>query len=356
MNPYCCSLIVTWLLNLASTTLSHKGYCKTIYNRNGNNYFWSVDNSREVFDKLNIVNNYSSINTYDFSTLYSNLPLDLVRNELFEMIDRYFDIIERKSNKYIVLNHLWRTAQVASVDRKGSYGRDKLRTALDYLLFKSFVRFGPHVFKQIKDIPMGSNASPLIADLILANLQFRYMDKLVSSKSPDKLRMSKKLSNNSRYIDDIGVCNMNNINDFMICSKGIYPDSIPLTAGFIENHKDAFLDLAVTIDENRFITKIYYKLDDLDFEVIIFPFLPSNMSDHITCNSFYSQLVRFSFVCSKFIDFDIRSRNLLESLLNRVFFLKYRLKNSFKKFVLNHRDVLDIKYTMDEINEFIISF
>ena len=116
----------------------------------------------------------------------------------------------RKSNKYIVLNRFWETAQFASVNRKGSYDRDKLKTALDYLLFNSFVRFGPHVFKQIKGIPMGGNSSSLIADLFLANLEFKYMDKLVSSKSPENLRMAKKLSNNSRYIDDIGVCNMNN--------------------------------------------------------------------------------------------------------------------------------------------------
>ena len=332
----------------------HKGYCKSIYSRNGYNYFWSVDNSKEVLDKLNNVNNPSSIHTYDFSTLYTNLPLDLVRNELFEMIDRYFDINERKSNKYIVLNHFWETAQFASVNKKGSYDRDKLKTALDYLLFNSFVRFGPHVFKQIKGIPMGGNASPLIADLFLANLEFKYMDKLVSSKSPENLRMAKKLSNNSRYIDDIGVCNMNNNNEFMICSKDIYPESIPLTTGCIENDKDTFLDLDITLEENRFITKIYNKVDDFDFEVVSFPFPTSNMSDHITYNSFYSQLVRFSSVCSKFNDFDIRSRNLLESLLNRGF-SKYRLKNSFSKFALNHHDVLDIKYSMEEINEFIRS-
>ena len=40
------------------------------------------------------VNNDDLIHTYDFSTLYTNLPLDLVRNELFDMIDRYFDINE----------------------------------------------------------------------------------------------------------------------------------------------------------------------------------------------------------------------------------------------------------------------
>ena len=75
-----------------------------------------MDNSKEVLDKLDNVNNPSSIHTYDLSTRYTNLPLDLVRNELFEMIDRYFDINERKSTKYIVLNHFWETAQFASVN------------------------------------------------------------------------------------------------------------------------------------------------------------------------------------------------------------------------------------------------
>ena len=80
-------------------------------------------------DKLHNVNNPSSIHTYNFSILYTNLPLDLVRKELFEMIDRYFDINERKSNKCIVLNHFWKTAKFASVNRKGSYDRDKLKSS-----------------------------------------------------------------------------------------------------------------------------------------------------------------------------------------------------------------------------------
>ena len=41
-------------------------------------------------------------------------------------------------------------------------------------------------------------------------------------------------------IDYIGVCNMNNNNDFMTCSKDIYPESIPLTAGCIKNDKRYF--------------------------------------------------------------------------------------------------------------------
>ena len=58
-----------------------------------------MDNSRDALDKLNNVNNPSSMHIYDFSTLYTNLLVDLVRNESFKMIDRYFDINECKSNK-----------------------------------------------------------------------------------------------------------------------------------------------------------------------------------------------------------------------------------------------------------------
>ena len=152
------------------------------------------------------------------------------------------------------------------------------------LLFNSYVKFGPYVFKQIKGIPMGGNASPLIADLFLANLEFKYMDKLVSSNSPENLRIAKKLSNNSRYIDDIAVCNMGNINDFITYSKDIYPASISLTSGNIENHRDTFLDLDVNIEDGNFVTKIYHKVDDFDFEVVSFPFITSNLSERVTYN------------------------------------------------------------------------
>ena len=330
----------------------HKGYCKSIYNRNGYNYFWSVDNSVDVLEKLNRVNNPSSIHTYDFSTLYTNLPLDLVKKELFEMIDRYFDINERKSNKYIILNHFLGTAQFSSFNKKDSFDRDKLKTALEYLLFNSYVKFGPYVFKQIKGIPMGGNASPLIADLFLANLEFKYMDKLVSSKSPDNLRLAKKQSNNSRYIDDIAVCNMGSINDFMGYSTNIYPASIPLTFGSLDNQRDTFLDLDINIEGTGFVTKVYHKVDDFDFEVISFPFVNSNLSERVTYNAFFSQLLRFFTICTKYCDFASRSSNLLNSLVNRGF-SKYKLKSSFNKFVANYYSMLTIKYNIEDITSFI---
>ena len=89
-------------------------------------------------------------------------------------------------------------------------------------------------------------ANPMIADLFLANLEYKYMDYLVNTKQNSNnydrnIRIARKLSNNRGYIDDILVCDMIDINEFLQYSSEIYPDSIPLTAGNADHLKDIFL-------------------------------------------------------------------------------------------------------------------
>ena len=43
----------------------------------------------------------------------------------------------------------------------------KMCDALHYLLEKIFIRFGSKLYRQIVGIPMGTNCSPLVADLFL---------------------------------------------------------------------------------------------------------------------------------------------------------------------------------------------
>ena len=50
---------VNLCLNLIKSI--HKGYCKSIFNRTGYNYYWSVDNSKEVIDKLRNINNPTAV-------------------------------------------------------------------------------------------------------------------------------------------------------------------------------------------------------------------------------------------------------------------------------------------------------
>ena len=132
---------------------------------------------------------------------------------------------------------------------------------------------------------MGGNASPLIVDLYLSWLEFQFSDKLAKSKNYNLLQ---ELRYNCRYIDDIITPNVNN---FLKIADEIYPNEIPLEQSQNNGLHDTFLDLDISIMENKYIFKIFHKVDLFDFEVISFPFLESNIPKYICYNTFFSQLV-----------------------------------------------------------------
>ena len=58
-------------------------YCEKVYERSGKNLFWSIKNSGEVLNKLKSRGfRATSLSTYDFSTLYTTLPHNLIREKL----------------------------------------------------------------------------------------------------------------------------------------------------------------------------------------------------------------------------------------------------------------------------------
>ena len=64
-----------------------KKYCEKVYERSGKNLFWSIKNSCEVLNKLKSRGFWAfSLSTYDFSTLYSTLPHNLIKDTLVDLI------------------------------------------------------------------------------------------------------------------------------------------------------------------------------------------------------------------------------------------------------------------------------
>ena len=62
-----------------------------MYERSGKNLFWSIKNSGEILDKLKARDfNATSLSTYDFSTLYTTLPHNLIKDKLIDLIERTF--------------------------------------------------------------------------------------------------------------------------------------------------------------------------------------------------------------------------------------------------------------------------
>ena len=66
-------------------------YCEKAYERSGKNLFWSIRNSGEVLNKLKSGGfRATSLSTYDFSTLYTTLPNNLIKEKLINLIEWTF--------------------------------------------------------------------------------------------------------------------------------------------------------------------------------------------------------------------------------------------------------------------------
>ena len=66
------------------------------------NYFWSIKNSNDVLNTFKSTNfQASKLSTYDFSTLYTTLPHHLIKDKLFDLINRTFI---RENTQYLACN------------------------------------------------------------------------------------------------------------------------------------------------------------------------------------------------------------------------------------------------------------
>ena len=190
------------------------------------------------------------------------------------------------------------------------YTIDKLLEALETILFNTYIQFNGSIFKQILGIPMGGNASPFIADLYLSWCEYCYMTKVVKTD----YKLAKLLSYNCRYLDDICTINLKYFGDI---AKDIYDNTLILEGSACSYKQDTFLDLYIRVVDEKFVTGIYHKVDDFNFEVISFPFPQSNINTMLGYTTFYSQLIRFSRLCNNINDFLFRAKLCYIKLVKR---------------------------------------
>ena len=138
-------------------------YCTTVYERNGKNLFWSIKNSGEILNKVNSRGFLASgLSTYDFSTLYTTLPHNLIKEKLTELIKQTFNI---EGSLYLACNDKNAFFTSEEPKRYKLWSCQKTCDALHYLLDNIFIRFGSKLYRQIVGIPMGTNCASLVADL-----------------------------------------------------------------------------------------------------------------------------------------------------------------------------------------------
>ena len=306
-------------------------YCEKVYERSGKNLVWSIKNSGEVLNKLKSTEfRATSLSIYDFSTLYTTLPHNSIKEKIINLIEWTF---KREGSPYIACNE--RQAFFTSEDTKRYklWSCQNVCEALIYFLDNIYIRFGTKLFRQIVGIPMGTNCAPLIADLFLFCYERDFMTSLSDVKQAEILEAFKSTS---RYLDDL--LNIDNPY-FEGMANRIYPPELQLNKANTSDTEAPFLDLHLSISNGFVSSKIYDKRDDFDFDIVNFPFLDGDVPRSTSYGVIISQLIRFARVSSHVADFNARNKSLTAKLLQQGY-RYHKLRKTFSKFYRRHYELV----------------
>ena len=246
MNLFSSSYTTTELSKLLTsylTTIKNHiiKYCEKVYERPGKTLFWSIKNSSEVLNKLKFRGFRAfSLSTYDFSTLYTTLPHNLIKDKLVDLNERIF---QREGSLYIACNDRNAFFTSDAVRNYILWSCQKVCEALTFLLDNIYIRFGSKLYGQMVVIPMGTNCAPLVFDLFM----FCYeRDFMVSLSEDNQSNVIEAFSTTSRYLDDL--LNIDNdLFDSMV--NRIYPSELQLNIANMSDTEASFLDLHLSISE-----------------------------------------------------------------------------------------------------------
>ena len=154
-------------------------YCETVYETSNKNLFWSIKNSSEVLSKLKCRGfRTTSLSTYDFSTLYTTLPHNLIKEKILDLIEWAFKrALKSYGSLYLACDERKTIFTSSDQSRYTVLSCQNVCDALSYL-DNIYIRFGTKLYRQIVGIPMGTNCAPLVADLFLYCYERDFMDSL----------------------------------------------------------------------------------------------------------------------------------------------------------------------------------
>jgi hypothetical protein len=195
------SQLVCKCLKLVQEQMSR--HCKLRQRRDGVRRFWIASSTEGVLRdvrQLNLLRWAKSLATYDFATLYTNIPHDRLKQMMRWVIEKAFEA--NKSYPYIAVwskSASWKKKQ----NKKSTYlDQATLIKLVELVLDNLYVKCGDMVFRQLIGIPMGSDCAPFLANLYLLACEYQWLDKMVES-GPEGLATARKFKWTRRYIDDL---------------------------------------------------------------------------------------------------------------------------------------------------------
>ena len=142
-------------------------YCTTKTSCNVVNNMWILKNSTSLLSSLDQLDVYTatSVQTFDFSALYTSIPHDVLKCRMSNLVHNAF----RTKDGSVAYKHTKVTRAKGYFTHDINGGRDGMYTAdnickmIEFLIDNILCSF----FHQMIGIPMGTNCAPLLADFFL---------------------------------------------------------------------------------------------------------------------------------------------------------------------------------------------
>ena len=164
---------------------------------------WILKNSKELLEHLKspTFNHVTSIKSFDFSTLYTTIPHQKLKDRLTSIIrNAYIFRDGNRKYKYLVLGREETYFVKEHYDSKNKYSEDNIIKMLEFLEDNIFVVFAGKVFQQTVGIPMGTNCAPLPVDIFLYSYEADFIQSLLST---GKKKLASRFNLTYRFIDDV---------------------------------------------------------------------------------------------------------------------------------------------------------
>jgi len=293
---------------------------------------WIAENSQSTLEMISSVNkrkNARNVSTHDFSTLYTNIPLDDLKIKLKNIIDKAFKGGQKQHVLVSKYNATWHGKTV----KDNVYSKQQIHSMIDILTENLYFQLGDQIFRQIIGIPMGVDPAPYMANLYLYHDESAFMEKITKQNYSKAKRYNKM----ARYIDDLFA--LNNDGHLEKDKEDIYHANLQLNK---ENQKDTtatFLDLDISITGKTMCTRTYDKRDSFAFEIVSFPDLSGNIPRQQSYGVCTAQIVRHACNCTKVEDFTNRCQALMKKLQQN-WYNRKTLERTLKKTVEKNKWIL----------------
>ena len=169
-------------------------------------------------------------------------------------------------------------------------------------------------FDKLIGMPMGTNSAPLLADLFLHTFEYDYM---LTTMEQD---MTKGVSfgNTFRYIDDLFSGDNDSFEEYI---SSIYPSELESKDTTMASNEVCYLDTRIKQEDDStpYHISMYEKRDDVDFRIVNFPHIDSNIPANPAYGIYISQLVRYARICTCKADF-LQSRHVFIGKVSNLHF------------------------------------